>query len=73
MTEEESEVYDLMGLLLRRGGLKVGVPLLVGALLIGIGLYELPLGIIAVAIGILLIIYGVYQLDKRRETALKKG
>ncbi|MDH5482269.1 MAG: hypothetical protein OEY22_05260 [Candidatus Bathyarchaeota archaeon] len=61
-----------MGLLLRRGGLTVGVPILVGAVLVCIGLLELPWGILAVAIGILMIACGIYQLNKRRETAQRK-
>ncbi len=52
-----------MGLLLRRGGLRVGVPILVGAVLVGIGLYELPLGIIGVVIGFLMIAHGIYELN----------
>jgi uncharacterized membrane protein YfcA len=73
VTEEESEIYDIMGLLLRRGGLKVGIPILVGALLVFIGLYELPWGIIAVAVGIFMVAYGVYQLKKHRKVEQRKN
>jgi hypothetical protein len=73
VTDEESEVYDIMSLLLRRGGLKVGLPILVGALLVFIGLYELPWGIIVVAVGILMMAYSVYQLKKRRKVEQRKN
>ena len=71
MTEEESEIYDLIGLLLRRGGIRIGMPILVGAVLIAIGLGELfqglaVLALITFTIGVVLVMYGMYELDKRR-------
>jgi hypothetical protein len=73
LTEEEPQIFDLMGLLLRKGGLRIGVPIFVGAGLIVIGLNELPWGSIAVAIGILMMAYGIYQLYKRRKIAGSKS
>ena len=60
-----------MGLLLRRGDIRIGVPILLGAVLVTIGLNELPGGSIAVAVGILMIAYGAIQLEKRRRVAQK--
>lgn len=70
LTEEESEIYDLMSLLLRRGGIRIGVPILVGAVLVAIGLGELSQGLVLVslieiAIGAVLMAYGIYELNKR--------
>lgn len=77
LTEEESEIYDLIGLLVRRGGIRIGVPILVGVVLIAIGLGEISQGLevvalIAVTFGTVLILYGVYELNKRREDAKKE-
>lgn len=77
MTDEESEIYDLIGLLVRRGGIRIGVPILVGAVLVAIGLGEISRGLdvvalIAVTIGAVLILYGIYELYKRREDAKKE-
>jgi uncharacterized membrane protein YfcA len=73
VTEEESEIYDIWGLLLRRAGLKVGVPILFGALLVAFGLATLPWGIIAVAVGILMIAYSIYQLKNLRKVEQRKN
>jgi uncharacterized membrane protein len=67
LTEEESEIYDLMGLLLRRGGIIAGISILVGALLVLIGLQMLPWGSIAVTIGILMMIYGISRIKKKAQ------
>ena len=72
MTEDESEIYDWMGLLLRRGGIRIGVPILVGAALVAVGLGELSQGLILVslieiAVGAVLLAYGIYVLNKRRK------
>jgi uncharacterized membrane protein YfcA len=72
LTEDESEIYDWMGLLLRRGGIRIGVPILVGAALVAVGLGELSQGLILVslieiAVGAVLLAYGIYVLNKRRK------
>jgi uncharacterized membrane protein YfcA len=72
LTEDESEIYDWMGLLLRRGGIRIGVPILVGAALVAVGLGELSQGLILVslieiAVGAVLMAYGIYVLNKRRK------
>jgi uncharacterized membrane protein YfcA len=77
LTEDESEIFDLMGLLLRRGGIRIGVPILVGAVLVAIGLGALSRGwivesLIAIAVGVVLIVYGIYELNRRREDIRKK-
>ena len=74
MTAEESEVYDLMRLLLRRGGIRIGAPILVGGLLFAFGLGELSLGFLLIALviifsGAALMAYGIYELNKRRRHA----
>jgi uncharacterized membrane protein YfcA len=77
LTEDESEIFDSMGLLLRRGGIRIGVPILVGAVLVAIGLGALSRGwivesLIAIAVGVVLIVYGIYELNRRREDIRKK-
>ena len=74
MTEEESEIYDLFGLLLRKGGVRIGVPILVGAGIIVIGLAMLSegsllTGLITISVGVALMSYGIYELEKQRKAA----
>ena len=75
MTEEESEIYDLFGLLLRKGGVRIGIPILVGAGIIAIGLSMLYGGFllggsVAISIGVALMAYGIYELNKRRKAVV---
>ncbi len=65
LTEEETDSIAVH--LTTRRGLRLLVPWFIGAVIIVIGISELPWGAIAFALGIAIIVYGTYRFSKYEE------